>query len=159
MGCQGARWQGATTSNSNAIARRSNDARGGESRAINSLYRSDPDLAQRVRDRGPLPPADAVRHLREVAWALAYAHARGVIHRDVKAENVLFDDSERPLLADFGIALRRGFGPRVTAAGLAVGSTAYMAPEQARGEEVDGRADLYSLGVMTWEMQTGSKSS
>src|SRR5688572_5568203 len=87
--------------------------------------------------------------------ALDYAHSRGVVHRDVKAENVLFDDSGRPLLADFGIALRRGFGPRVTAAGLAVGSTAYMAPEQARGEDVDGRADLYSLGVLTWEMLTG----
>ncbi|MFC3549984.1 protein kinase [Lysobacter cavernae] len=87
--------------------------------------------------------------------ALEYAHARGVVHRDVKAENVLFDDGERVLLADFGIALRRGFGPRVTAAGLAVGSTAYMAPEQARGEDVDGRADLYSLGVLIWEMLTG----
>ncbi len=87
--------------------------------------------------------------------ALAYAHARGVIHRDVKAENVLFDEAERPLLADFGIALRRGYGSRVTSAGMAVGSTAYMAPEQARGEEVDFRADLYSLGVLTWEMLTG----
>ena len=87
--------------------------------------------------------------------ALDYAHARGVVHRDVKAENVLFDETERVLLADFGIALRRGFGPRVTAAGLAVGSTAYMAPEQARGEDVDGRADLYSLGVLLWEMLTG----
>jgi tRNA A-37 threonylcarbamoyl transferase component Bud32 len=88
--------------------------------------------------------------------ALEYAHGRGVVHRDVKPENVLFDDAERPLLADFGIALRRGFGPRLTAAGLAVGSTAYMAPEQARGEEVDGRADLYSLGVLIWEMLAGS---
>jgi len=87
--------------------------------------------------------------------ALEYAHARGVVHRDVKAENVLFDESERVLLADFGIALRRGFGPRVTTAGLAVGSTAYMAPEQARGEDVDGRADLYSMGVLLWEMLTG----
>jgi serine/threonine-protein kinase PpkA len=93
--------------------------------------------------------------LRALLSALAYAHARGVIHRDVKAENVLFDEAERPLLADFGIALRRGFGTRVTTAGLAVGSTAYMAPEQARGEEVDPRADLYSVGVLTWEMLTG----
>lgn len=93
--------------------------------------------------------------LRDLLKALRYAHSRGVVHRDVKAENVLFDDAERPLLADFGVALRRGYGPRVTAAGLAVGSTAYMAPEQARGEEVDGRADLYSLGVLAWEMLTG----
>jgi len=93
--------------------------------------------------------------LRALLSALDYAHARGVIHRDVKAENVLFDDAERPLLADFGIALRRGFGPRVTTAGLAVGSTAYMAPEQARGEEVDYRVDLYSVGVLAWEMLNG----
>jgi len=87
--------------------------------------------------------------------ALAFAHARGVIHRDVKAENVLFDESERPLLADFGIALRRGHGTRVTLTGLAIGSTAYMAPEQARGQQVDPRSDLYSVGVLAWEMLTG----
>lgn len=93
--------------------------------------------------------------LEDLIGALAYAHARGVVHRDVKSENVLFDEAERPLLADFGIALRRGFGSRVTTAGLAVGSTAYMAPEQARGEQVDARADLYSVGVLAWEMLTG----
>jgi tRNA A-37 threonylcarbamoyl transferase component Bud32 len=94
------------------------------------------------------------RILQSLLAALDYAHQRGVVHRDVKAENVLFDEAERPLLADFGIALRR-FGPRVTTAGMAVGSTAYMAPEQARGEEVDARADLYSVGVLAWEMLTG----
>ena len=88
--------------------------------------------------------------------ALEYAHARGVVHRDVKAENVLFDEGDRPLLADFGIALRRGYGTRVTTAGLAVGSTAYMPPEQARGHNVDGRADLYSVGVLGWELLTGA---
>ena len=93
--------------------------------------------------------------LRALLSALGYAHARGTIHRDVKAENVLFDEAERPLLADFGIALRRGYGTRVTTAGLAVGSTAYMAPEQARGEEVDHRTDLYAVGVLAWEMLTG----
>ena len=88
--------------------------------------------------------------------ALGFAHARGVVHRDVKAENVLFDEADRPLLADFGIALRRGHGTRVTMTGLAVGSTAYMAPEQARGQQVDHRADLYSVGVLAWEMLTGA---
>lgn len=87
---------------------------------------------------------------------LGYAHSRNTVHRDVKAENVLFDDADRPLLADFGIALRKDWGgTRMTATGLAVGSTAYMAPEQARGEVVDGRADLYALGVLIWEMLTG----
>ncbi|RNF86336.1 bifunctional serine/threonine-protein kinase/formylglycine-generating enzyme family protein [Montanilutibacter psychrotolerans] len=99
--------------------------------------------------------ARVVATLQSLLSALEYAHGRGVVHRDVKAENVLFNDQDMPMLADFGIALRRGYGPRVTATGLAVGSTAYMAPEQARGEDVDGRADLYSLGVLAWEMLTG----
>ncbi|WP_189454098.1 bifunctional serine/threonine-protein kinase/formylglycine-generating enzyme family protein [Cognatilysobacter bugurensis] len=107
-------------------------------------------------DEHGVPDETKVREIAHSLFAaLEYAHSRGVVHRDVKVENVLFDDAERPLLADFGIALRRGFGPRVTAAGMAVGSTAYMAPEQARGEEVDGRADLYSLGVVIWELLTG----
>jgi serine/threonine protein kinase len=93
--------------------------------------------------------------LRSLLEALDYAHVRGVVHRDVKAENVLFDDAERPQLADFGIALRKGINPRLTMTGLAVGSTAYMPPEQARGEDVDSRADLYSIGVLAWEMLTG----
>lgn len=100
-------------------------------------------------------PMQARSILDALLSALEYAHSRGVVHRDVKAENVLFDDADRPLLADFGIALRRGYGTRVTTAGLAVGSTAYMPPEQARGHNVDGRADVYSVGVLGWEMLTG----
>ncbi|MEO5630189.1 MAG: bifunctional serine/threonine-protein kinase/formylglycine-generating enzyme family protein [Thermomonas sp.] len=115
-------------------------------------YLSHGHLAQRNL-RGDQPRVADI--LRVLLQALDYAHVRGVVHRDVKAENVLFDDSERPQLADFGIALRRGSNPRLTSTGLAVGSTAYMPPEQARGNEVDRRADLYSLGVLTWEMLTG----
>ena len=109
-------------------------------------------LAQR-RLAGDQPRVMAI--VRNLLQALDYAHVRGIVHRDVKAENVLFDDADRPLLADFGIALRRGSNPRLTNAGLAVGSTAYMPPEQARGHEVDRRADLYSIGVLTWETLTG----
>lgn len=115
-------------------------------------YLSRGHLAQRSL-RGDQQKAAMI--LRALLPALDYAHVRGVVHRDVKAENVLFDDAERPQLADFGIALRRGNNPRLTSAGLAVGSTAYMPPEQARGGEVDRRADLYSIGVLTWEMLTG----
>jgi serine/threonine-protein kinase PpkA len=94
--------------------------------------------------------------LRSLLSALEYAHTRGIVHRDVKAENVLFDNADRPLLTDFGIALQRNdTSNRLTTAGLAVGSGGYMAPEQARGETVDGRADLYSVGVLAFELLTG----
>ncbi|MGV8944301.1 bifunctional serine/threonine-protein kinase/formylglycine-generating enzyme family protein [Thermomonas sp.] len=116
-------------------------------------YLSHGHLAQRDL-RGDQPRVAEI--LRVLLQALDYAHVRGVVHRDVKAENVLFDDNDRPQLADFGIALRRGSNPRLTSTGLAVGSTAYMPPEQARGTTVDRRADLYSVGVLAWEMLTGS---
>ena len=93
--------------------------------------------------------------LRALLSALEYAHTRGIVHRDVKAENVLFDNADRPLLTDFGIALQRTDTSRITTAGLAMGSGGYMAPEQARGEAVDGRADLYSVGVLAYELLNG----
>src|SRR5687768_5178576 len=96
-----------------------------------------------------------VEVLRALLSALEYAHARGIVHRDVKAENVLFDNADRPLLTDFGIALSKRDSTRITTAGLALGSGGYMSPEQARGEAVDGRADLYSVGVLAHELITG----
>lgn len=93
--------------------------------------------------------------LRSLLSALGYAHTRGIVHRDVKAENVLFDNADRPVLADFGIALPFRNAARITNVGFAVGSAAYMAPEQARGDNVDGRADLYAVGVLAYEMLTG----
>lgn len=93
--------------------------------------------------------------LRAVLWGLDYAHERGVVHRDIKSENVLFDNVDRPLLTDFGIAMHRSDRNRVTDGGFALGSATHMAPEQARGERVDARADLYSLGVVAYEKLTG----
>src|SRR5690349_9129173 len=104
-------------------------------------------LTQRVRNRGPLAPSEASRVLRDVAWALAYAHAQGVIHRDVKPDNILLESNGRVLVADFGIASVVA-GAGALASGEVVGTPEFMSPEQALGEVVDARSDLYSLGIV-----------
>jgi eukaryotic-like serine/threonine-protein kinase len=112
-------------------------------------------LAQRVAARGPLSPGDTTRIMREVAWALAYAHAQGVVHRDVKPANILLErGTERAMVTDFGIA-RLTHAAGETALGELLGTPEYMSPEQASGESVDGRSDLYSLGVVGFFAATG----
>jgi len=105
-------------------------------------------LGERIRDRTTLPPADVVRVLREVAWALAYAHARGIVHRDVKPENILLERSSgRAIVTDFGIA-RSDVNPALTQDGHVLGTVHYMSPEQCSGDPLDGRSDLYALGCV-----------
>jgi len=114
-------------------------------------------LAARLRRDGHLPEEEARRILADLAEALDHAHRQGVVHRDVKPDNVLLDDeSGRALLTDFGVARARGGTETLTAAGGVVGTPAYMSPEQAAGRgEMDGRSDIYSLGVLAYAILTG----
>ena len=108
-------------------------------------------LAERVRARGPLPPSEAARVLREVAWALAHAHAHGVVHRDVKPDNILLEHGTgRALVADFGIAAAEDSN-----AGETSGTPEFMSPEQALGKAVDARSDLYAFGVTAYYAISG----
>jgi serine/threonine-protein kinase len=120
------------------------------------------NVATRLREKGPLPIDEVRRILIEVAEALAFAHARGVVHRDIKPDNILLDGVDgRALVTDFGIARAAAEGgggdaTRLTATGMAIGTPAYMSPEQAAGDkEIDGRTDLYALGIVAYQMLTG----
>ena len=118
------------------------------------------NLATKLQKRGPLPIDDVRRWLLEVADALAFAHARGVIHRDIKPDNILLDSIDgRALVTDFGIARAAsdsGETSRLTATGIAIGTPAYMSPEQASGDrDLDARSDLYSLGATVYHLLAG----
>ncbi|HEX9943594.1 MAG TPA: serine/threonine-protein kinase, partial [Thermoanaerobaculia bacterium] len=111
-------------------------------------------LSELLAEEGRLDPERAVGIARQIASALAAAHEAGVVHRDLKPCNVLVDDSGRAAITDFGVARSLG-GAGLTVPGAVVGTLDYLSPEQARGEEVDGRADLYALGILLYEMLTG----
>lgn len=128
------------------------------------------NLRERLTQRGALAPAEALNLLRQLLGGLAALHARGLVHRDVKPGNVLFDAAGRAVLVDFGLLapirgarepapadlpLAPALGAGSSRGGAIAGTAAYMAPEQAEGESVDARADLYSLGVMVFELLTG----
>jgi serine/threonine protein kinase len=113
-------------------------------------------LGERLRARGPLPPADTMRIMREVAWALAYAHGRGIVHRDVKPDNILLEAATgRALVTDFGIAHVDAQDRPTTDPGKVMGTAHFMSPEQAANGPVDGRSDIYGLGVVGYLAVSG----
>ena len=113
-------------------------------------------LGDRLRTRGPLPPSEAARVLREVAWALAYAHGRGIVHRDIKPDNILLEaGTGRALVTDFGIAHGGAEPASVSDRGRIMGTVHFMSPEQAACDDIDGRADIYALGVVGYLAVSG----
>ncbi|MCP4660882.1 MAG: serine/threonine protein kinase [bacterium] len=115
-------------------------------------YLAGEDLADAIRQLRPSPPAGRLATLLQVARALEYAHARGVIHRDVKPSNIRVLGDGRVTLMDFGIAKLQGDGTHLTEPGATVGTLAYIAPEQLLGEAIDGRADIFSFGAVAYEL-------
>jgi beta-lactam-binding protein with PASTA domain/predicted Ser/Thr protein kinase len=110
-------------------------------------------LKELIVSRGPAPPNVAIEYTRQILSALRFAHRHGIVHRDIKPHNVLVDSEGRVKVTDFGIA--RAGTSQMTEAGSIVGTAQYLSPEQARGGDVDPRSDLYSLGIVLYELLTG----
>ncbi|PYP73972.1 MAG: hypothetical protein DMD41_03780 [Gemmatimonadetes bacterium] len=111
-------------------------------------------LSSVLAGRGALPPAEIRKILVDVGRALAYAHRSGIVHRDVKPDNIMFDEHGQAVVTDFGIA-KAATGGKLTGTGMAIGTPHYMSPEQARAQNLDGRSDIYSLGVVAYQCLTG----
>ncbi len=110
------------------------------------------DLSSRLEAGPPFTLAEALRVIRQAAEGLAYAHAQGIVHRDIKPSNLMLDERAWVKVSDFGIAKMAGQATELTMTGSVVGSPHYLSPEQIRGEELDGRSDLFSLGVVLYEL-------
>src|SRR5437868_1195172 len=111
-------------------------------------------LASVLAARGSLPPGEIRQVLVQVARALAYAHKSGIVHRDIKPDNIMFDEHGQAVVTDFGIA-KAASGGKLTGTGMSIGTPHYMSPEQARAQSLDGRSDLYSLGVVAFQCLVG----
>ncbi len=111
-------------------------------------------LSSVLAARGSLPPAEIRQVLVQVARALAYAHKSGIVHRDIKPDNIMFDEHGMAVVTDFGIA-KAATGGKLTGTGMSIGTPHYMSPEQARAQALDGRSDIYSLGVVAYQCLTG----
>jgi serine/threonine-protein kinase len=111
-------------------------------------------LSRVLVERRKLQPAEIRKLLADVGSALGYAHKRGIVHRDIKPDNIMFDEFGQSVVTDFGIA-KAGSGSKLTGTGMSIGTPHYMSPEQARAQSIDGRSDLYSLGVLAYQALVG----
>src|SRR5919109_86335 len=112
-------------------------------------------LKELIVSRGPAPIHIAIDYARQILAAIRFAHRNGIVHRDIKPHNVLVDREGRAKVTDFGIA-RAGAASQMTEAGSIVGTAQYLSPEQARGGAIDRRSDLYSVGIVLYELLTGT---
>jgi serine/threonine-protein kinase len=112
-------------------------------------------LSNVLSTRGSLPPAEIKKILAEVGRALAYAHKKEIVHRDIKPDNIMFDEHGHAVVTDFGIA-KAASGGKLTGTGMSIGTPHYMSPEQAKAQPLDGRSDIYSLGVVAYQCLTGT---
>jgi formylglycine-generating enzyme required for sulfatase activity/predicted Ser/Thr protein kinase len=122
---------------------------------ISMEYVNGSPLSDVIAERGALPPDEAYAITRQIAQALVHAQTAGIIHRDIKPQNIMIDEAGRVRVMDFGLAKLLDSQSNVTEAGTVLGTPLYMAPEQIRGGKIDGRADLFSLGILLYEMLTG----